>query len=247
MLQDQLPPAEIAIDGFETYELSQYYPTHFHLAIEPQTSFFNHFTDSELRRKGRMTGYQKKRRRQLEAKYGRPDPQAVYKDVTELLETALSGSKKAVVRSDLHKAYPRAMKALGCEVIHLTVSSNEPRDRNNLLWEINRTDRMIRHSQAGHARETLAWPKRRQRAAERLAVFQVWWNYLRRRWERGCRSSPGMLRGITDRLLAIADVLVERLFRTRQELPKRWAQYYDGKISTRALPVNQRHELKYAY
>ena len=247
MLQGHPAPAEIAIDGFETFELSQYYPTHFHLAIEPETSFFNHFTDSELRRKGRMTEYQKKRRRQLETMHGRPDTQAVRKDVAELLRTSLSGRREATVRSDLHKAYPRAMLALPSKITHLTVSSQEPRDRNNLLWEINRTDRMIRHSQAGHARETLAWPKRRQRAAERLAIFQVWWNYIRRRWEQRCRSSPGMLRGITDRLLTTTDVLGERLFRTRHELPCRWSHYYDAEIVTRALPINRRHQLSYAY
>ena len=184
LLRVAAPPSEIAIDGFETFELSQYYPTHFHVAIEPASSFFAHFTDSELRRKGRMTAGQKRRRRELEQQYGRPDPQAVRKDVTELLRTVLAGVRTAVVRSDCHAAYPVALARLDCRVEHQTISSRALRDRRNPLWEINRTDRMIRHSQAGHARETLAWPKRRQRAAERLAVFLVWWNYLRRRWEK---------------------------------------------------------------
>jgi len=247
MLENQLPPAEIAIDGIESYELSQYHPFHFHLAIEPGNSFINHFTDSELRRKGRMTAFQKKRRTELEALFGRADPKAVEKDVTELLRTVLHQAGKAIVRSDLHKAYPRAIKKVDCEVTHLTVSSKAPRDRNNLLWEINRTDRMIRHSQAGHVRETLAWPKRRQCAAERLAVFTVWWNYMRRRWVNQGRSSPAMLRGITDRLLTVKDVLGGRIFRSHQGLPPRWAEYYDGRVETRALGVNRRHELSYAY
>jgi hypothetical protein len=41
--------------------------------------------------------------------------------------------------------------------------------------------------------------------------------------------------------------LAERLFRTRITLPSRWAQYYEGVIRTRALAVNRRHTLKYAY
>ncbi len=247
LLEKQPPPTEIAIDGFETYELSQYYPTEFHLAVEPQTSFFNHFTDSELRRKGRMTDRQKKHRHQLEERHGRPDPKAVRKDVTELMVTSLDGARATTVRSDLHKAYPRAFRKLDCEIRHLTVSSHDHRDRNNILWEINRADRMIRHSQAGHTRETLAWPKRRQRAAERLAVFLVWWNYVRKRWEKGKRESPGMLRGISLRMMTVMEVLERRLFRTRQDLPGRWADYYDSLVETRALPVNRRHELKYAY
>ncbi len=247
LIQDCEPPDEIAIDGFETYELSQYYPFNFHIAIEPESSFFPHFTDSELRRKGRMTEAQKMRREQLEQLHGRPDPKAVERDVGELLSTVLNGAHKATVRSDLHKAYPRAIRKLDCEVEHKTVSSKTHRDRSNLLWEINRTDRMIRHSQAGHVRETLAWPKRRQGAAERLGVFLVWWNYVRSRWvKHGCRS-PGMIKGITDRLLTVDDVLEKRIFRTKVKLSERWAQYYEAGIVTRALKRCRRHDLKYAF
>ncbi len=241
------PPREIAIDGFETFELSQYYPTEFHLAIEPDSSYIRHFTDSELRRKGRMTPHQKRRRTLLEAVHGRPDPKSVENDVRELLETALEGAGRAIVRSDLHKAYPRAIRKLDCEITHVTVSSKEPRDRNNLLWEINRLDRMIRHSQAGHARETLAWPKRRQRAAERLAIMVVWWNGMRTRWVRRCQSSPAMLKGAVKRVLAVGDILRRRLFRGHVELEGRWSDYYDSAVETRCLLINKRHVLKYAY
>ncbi|MBK9302437.1 MAG: hypothetical protein IPM94_00630 [bacterium] len=54
---------DLVIDGFESFEFSQYHPFHHHLAIEAGTSFVRYFTDSELRRKGRMTEYQKSRRR----------------------------------------------------------------------------------------------------------------------------------------------------------------------------------------
>jgi hypothetical protein len=246
LLADAPPPTEIAVDGFETFEFSQYYPTHFHIAIEPDSSFFNHFTDSELRRKGRMTDAQKKRRRQLERIFGRPDPKAVEKDMAELVTTVLRGANKAVIRSDLHKAYPRAFRDLDCDIIHRTVSSKDPRDRHNLLWEINRADRLIRHGQAGHTRETLAWPKRRQGAAERLAIFVVWWNYGRRRWVKGCRESPAMLRGLTERVLGVKEILGERIFRSKVELPQRWNRYYRREVETRALDINRRHELKYA-
>ena len=247
MLDGTPPPAEIAVDGFETFELSQYYPTHFHIAIEPETSFFNHFTDSELRRKGRMTSAQKKRRQQLERRFGRPDPKAVETDMGELVTTVLSGASEATIRSDLHKAYPRAFKRLSCEVTHRTVSSKDHRDRNNLLWDINRADRMIRHSQSGHMRETLSWPKRRQCASERLAIFVVWWNYGRKRWVKGRHESPAMLRGLTDRILTGKDILRERIFASKQAIPQRWGKYYRGEIETRALGINRRHELTYAF
>jgi len=171
----------------------------------------------------------------------------VLRDVTELLRTSLAGAERVTVLSDLHRAYPRAIRQLGCRIEHRTVSSREPRDRHNLLWEINRLDRLIRHAQAGHVRETLAWPKRRQRAAERLGIFAVWWNYLRRRYVKGPPESPGMLKGLTWRLLTVGDVLKERLFPGRIGLPGRWLAYYRAEVVTRALGRNARHELRYAF
>ena len=99
------PIRSVVIDGLESFELSQYYPFHHHVAVEKDTDWFIYFTDSELRRKGRMRPGQKKRRRQLEHRFGRPDPQAVRKDVTELLSVSLAGSDRATVCSDDHRSY----------------------------------------------------------------------------------------------------------------------------------------------
>jgi hypothetical protein len=75
----------------------------------------------------------------------------------------------------------------------------------------------------------------------------VWWNYGRRRWAKGRHKTPAVLRGVCGRLLRVADVLEARLFATRRGLPERWRQYYDAAIRTRALAINRRHDLKYAY
>ena len=56
-----------------------------------------------------------------------------------------------------------------------------------------------------------------------------------------------MVKGLTDRPLEVEDILSERIFRTNMELPPRWAEYYDREVETRALEVNRRHELSYAY
>jgi hypothetical protein len=56
-----------------------------------------------------------------------------------------------------------------------------------------------------------------------------------------------MLRGLADRVLEVGDLLRQRIFRTHADLPARWAAYYSGEVRTRALAVNRRHELKYAY
>ncbi len=246
-LQQLGPTREVVVDGFESFEWSQYFPFHHNVAVDPETSYFLYHTDSPLRRKGRMTEQQKQRRAELEATLGRPDPKAVRKGMAELLEVVTQGVGKVVVRSDDHPAYPRAMKDLACEVEHRITPGKEHRDQRNSLWEINLLDLLIRHGTAAHRRETIAWAKRRQASAEKLAVLQVWRNNIKRRWENGPPVTPAMLRGATDRVLTVRDILRERLFRTRIELPQSWDRYYARSVETAALPVNQRHRLKYAF
>ena len=55
-----------------------------------------------------------------------------------------------------------------------------------------------------------------------------------------------MQAGLIDRALTVDDILRERLFVSRIELPRRWREYYWHQVETPALGVNRRHELKYA-
>ena len=248
MIQDMNPPSEIVIDGFESFELSQYFPTHHHVAVEKDTDFFIYFTDSPLRRKGRMTPEQKKRRENLENVLGRPDPKAIEKDMKELLEVTLKDALSAVVYSDDHRAYPRSIQQLDCHIRHDITPGSDHRDSNNPLFPANLLDLLIRHSNSNHKRETIAWSKRRQASAERLVILLVWRNYMkgRREKERGS-PTPAMVKGLTDRPLEIEDILDGRIFRSEQELPPRWAEYYERKVETVGLGRNRHHELSYAF
>jgi transposase-like protein len=238
---------EVVIDGFESFEFSQYYPFHHNVAVDVDTGYVLYHTDSPLRRKGRMTRYQKRRRKELEAEFGRPNPSAVEHGVRELLETVSRGRPAMTVRSDDHRAYPRAMRGLNCPVTHRITSSKKRRDKRNPLWEVNLLDLMIRHSTAAHKRETIAWAKRRQVSAEKLTIFQVWRNYVKRRWEKGPDESAAMLAGLAHRRLTLRDLLVRRIFREHIRLPRRWHLYYDRRVKTVALGVNRLHTLTYAY
>ena len=91
LLKDYRPTGDIVIDGFESFEYSQYFPLHHHLAVAADSSFFIWFTDSEMRRKGRMRPEQQRRRRELERSLGRPDPKAIEKDMAELLQVVSRG------------------------------------------------------------------------------------------------------------------------------------------------------------
>jgi hypothetical protein len=247
-IKDLPPPSEIVVDGFETFECSQYFPVHLHLAVEKGTDFFNNFTDSPLRRKGRMTEAQKRRRELLEKLLGRPDPKAIEKDMKELLEVTLNGRESAVVYSDDHPAYKRSIKQIDCDIRHDITPGTAFRNQHNLLTEVNVLDALIRHSSSNHKRETIAWSKRRQAMAERMLIFLVWRNYMKglREKERGS-PTPAMLKGLTDHPLTVEEILSQRIFRTHFDLPPRWAEYYDRAVETPAIGKNTKHELKYAY
>ncbi|HXV13582.1 MAG TPA: hypothetical protein VEC56_05195, partial [Candidatus Krumholzibacteria bacterium] len=237
---------EIAIDGFESFEWSQYFPFHHNVAVDVESGYFLYHTDSPLRRKGRMTAHQKARRAYLETSLGRPDPRAVEAGVRDLLAPLVS-RRVASIRSDDHRAYPRAIEGLGGSIAHRITSSKERRDQRNPLWEVNLLDLMIRHSTAAHKRETIAWAKRRQASIEKLTIFQVWRNYIKRRHEKGARVTPAMRLGLTTRPWRIRDLLARRLYVERTGLTNRWEEYYRRRVVTRALAVNRTHELRYAY
>ena len=247
-MRNAAPFDEIVVDGFESFEWSQYFPIHMHLAVDKNTDFFIYFTDSPLRRKGRMTAPQKKRRQELENLLGRPDPKAIEKDMAELLDVSLRGQHRAIVHSDDHPAYKRSINRLAYDIEHMITPGSDYRNRQNKLFVINNLDNLVRHSSANHKRETIAWSKRRQACAERLAIFLVWRNYIKGRREKDSRSpTPAMERGMMDRPLTVEELLCGRIFQSQVELPPRWSEYYQRAVRTRALERERGHELKYAY
>lgn len=245
--RQQAPQGPVVVDGFESFEYSQYHPIHHHVAVEKETDFWLYHTDSELRRKGRMTGAQKRRRADIEALHGRPDPRSIRKDMQELLEVTLSRAADAVVLSDEHRSYPPAIRAVACRIRHQVTNSKKPRTPGNPLFAVNLLDLLIRHSQANHKRETIAFSKRRQGSAERLAILQVWRNYMKWRREKRPGKTPAMLKGLMAQPLTLAVLLEKRLFPGRVALPPRWGEYYARTVRTRELGSNRGHQLEYAF
>jgi hypothetical protein len=238
----------LVIDGFESFEYSQYWVLHLNTAVGAHSHFLYAFTDSELRRKGRMTPRQRKRRAELEARYGRPDPKSIEKQIAELLRLAVRYPQELELRSDEHPAYPRAVRRLDrLKVTHRCTPSKQARNPQNPLFPANVLDLLIRHSGANHKRETIAFSKRRQSAVERLAVLQVWRNFMKSVSERKRDATPAQRLGITQRALRVREVLARRLFPSRVGLPGRLGAYYRREVRTRQLARNCRHELRYAF
>jgi len=237
----------VAIDGFESFEYSQYFPFHHNVAVEVETGFFLGFTTSPLRRKGRMRPGQKRRRAQLEATFGRPDPKAVERGMRDLLQILAELGEKLQLRSDEHPAYLRALRGLACPVVREVTASTERRDTGNPLFEVNLLDLLIRHSSANHRRETIAWSKRRSASSLRLAILLIWRNLVKRRWEKGPPESPAMLKGLADGLLSVDALLARRRFPTRTLLESPWVLTYSGAEVTPALGTNRAHCLRFAF
>jgi len=237
----------LVIDGFISFEYSQYHPTAFHLAVGADSHFLYGFTDSELRRSGRMSGRQRRRRAQLEARLGRPDPRSTEYEVTTLLGIVAAAPQTLELRSDDHRDYPRALARLPQLTVHHQVTSSRlPRTPFNPLFSVNLLDLLIRHSSANHKRETIAFSKRRQSAAERLAVLMVWRNHIKWVSERQHQDTPAMRLGLDERPYTAREVLRKRLFHARCALPARWARYYWKDITSREIAHPTRHRLRYA-
>jgi transposase-like protein len=229
-------PETVALDGFQSFEWSQYHPTWFNVLAGASSHFFYGFTDTELRRSGSMTPRQKEKRRRLELRYGRPDPRGIERDSAELLRIAAPHHQSLELHTDEQSDYPRALRGLPhLQVNHHTISSRAARTPRNPLFPINLLDLLIRHSSANHKRETIAFSKRRQSAAERLWVLLVWRNYIKCFSERKRDATPAMRLGITDHKLQEREVLAQRIFPSHVTLPDRWARYYWREVNTRMI------------
>jgi hypothetical protein len=235
----------LVADGFESFEYSQYHPCHFHLVVGSRSHFLHVFTDSELRRKGRMTAAQRRRREQLEKALGRPDPKSIEKEMAEAL-TLVPGKGPIELHTDEHPAYRRALGRLVRRIRHRVTPSKQARTTGNPLFPVNLADLLIRHSGANHKRETIAFSKRRQGAAERLAIFQVWRNFVKVFSERRGGGTPAQRLGLLAHRLTVGEVLEHRLFPSRVALPERLLRYYRREIATRRIPGGRRHRLAYA-
>ncbi len=246
-LRPKTPTESLAIDGFRSFESGQYWPFDVNLLVGSSHYVYG-FNDAELRRSGRMTRAQRRKRADLEQRFGRPAGQATRDAIQELLERSVSPGQAVELWSDEHKAYPRAIARVGDrEIRHRTISSKASRTPRNPLFPVNLADLLLRHTGANHKRETIAFSKRRQCGMYRVAIWEVWRNYVKSRSERRRDETPAQYLGITQRRYSVRALLSQRLFASRMELPVWLKRCYERRIPTRRLPGGRSHELSYAY
>ena len=237
----------LVIDGFESFAFSQYHPLHLHLVVGAESHFAYAFTHSRLRRKGRMTARQKRRRALLEARHGRPAPNAIECDMAEAVRIAAPEPQTLLVRSDEHPAYPRALRRLSAHRIrHEVTSSREARTPGNPLFPVNLMDLLLRHHSANHKREGIAFSKRHQAVIERAALLILWRNYGKRFSENHDGGTPAMRIGLMKHRLSVKTILRARLFPARVQLPAPWVGYYRREVDTPGIGHPRRHQLRLA-
>jgi len=221
-LRDCALTEPLVIDGFESFARSQYFPFHANLAVGAESWMIYGFTYSPLRRKGAMTPYQKLRRAELERDLGRPDPKAVERGIADLLRPLLKRvpGDTLLLHSDDHPAYPPALRRLRAEIphgpriVHCITPSTVRRTQSNPLFPVNLADLLLRHGSANHRRETIAFSKCARAAFDRLALFVVWRNFVKKRREKESwpAETAAMRAGVIDHPLRWRQILRRRLF-----------------------------------
>jgi transposase-like protein len=188
----RMPSENLVADGFESFCVSQFHPNNIHLLVGQKSQFVyasNHVT---LRRKGRMTDKQRKKRQKLD-KLFRPTPRGI--------EGAFSriGTEALRVLSDSHRRgldlwtdekleYHRALEsrpsfAALAEVgrfRHRRISSRAARTRDNPLWSANYLERELRKDLHEHARETVCFGRNVSHQMERLSLYLFCHNFRKR-------------------------------------------------------------------
>jgi hypothetical protein len=246
-LRPRAAPAEpLVLDGFRTFEHSQYWPFDLQLLVGASHYVYG-FNDAELRRMGTMRPAQREKRAVLEAVHGRPQPHATRLAVEELVARVVASGAAAAIASDEHPAYPQAFARLpDRRIVHSTTSSKASRTPRNPLFAANLADLLLRHSSANHKRETIAFSKRRQGALYRAAIWAVWRNFMKSRSENRRDAPPGVALGVVARRFTTRDLLEERRFPWRQVLGEWVERCYFARIPTRALARSRPHTLHYA-
>ena len=236
----------MVLDGFRTFEHSQYWPFDLNLLIGTSHYVYG-MGEAELRRSGSMRPSQKAKRARLEKEHGRPFSRATMTSVQDLIARTVPGGSAATIRSDEHRSYSLALRRLeGRQIQHEQTSSRESRTTRNPLFPVNLADLLLRHSSANHKRETIAFSKRRQAAMYRAAIWVVWRNYVKSRSENRQNSPPAVVMGLIGKRLTVEEILGKRLFPSRIKLSTWVKRCYDGRIPTRRLERIRIHQPRFA-
>jgi hypothetical protein len=185
------PHEAICLDGFVSFDVSQYFPNNITLAVTADSLFVLAATHATLRRSGRTTPAQQQRMRMLSRAWSF-EPRCLERSFRDLLdrlarERPPQRHSPLILITDEKKEYRRALVQHALfrhqdeahRVVHLTVSATQPRTWYNPLFAANYMDRELRKDQAAHRRETPCICRNVANMLNRFCVYMAWHNYAK--------------------------------------------------------------------
>ena len=116
------------------------------------------------------------------------------------------------------------------------------------MFAVDQFHKLIRHTDAHHRHETIAFNRRLNALMERAFLLAIWRNYVKARSERRpSRETSAMRVGLTSSPWRWSRVLAQRLFPWRIPVPPSWNSVYRRDLITEAVGQNRRHRLRNAY
>ena len=185
-------PESVCIDGFVSFDRSQYFPNNLTISIASSSRFALAVSHASLRRSGRLREDQKKKLAKLYRGL-EFEPRALERSFSELLDELERDrpprrDAPLIVVTDEKQEYARAFAAHRLfreqdqehRVVHHRVSSRLPRTIDNPLFASNYLDRELRKDQAAHRRETTCFARSAANGMTRMACYLDWHNYEKR-------------------------------------------------------------------
>ncbi len=183
------PSEDLAADGFESFCVSQYFPNNIHLLVGSESQFVYEADHVTLRRKGRMTTEQRRRRELLDRRF-RPPLHGIEDSFARIARACLAlisdGCRPSLrLWTDRKREYPRGISQSACarallesgRLLHRTISSRAARTRDNQLFPVNYLDRELRKDLHEHVRETTCFGRDVNNQMERLTLYLYYHNY----------------------------------------------------------------------
>lgn len=240
LLKGRLPDA-VVFDGERTFAGSLNEPLDLHTAAMVHSGFFLDCNIAPLRRSGRMTPGQRRRREERDRRLGRPDPLARRRQTTEILRRLLElvpAGQKLQLRTDKEPAYAQAVARVGgaARIDHSPTSSKKRRDGANPLWRINCLHRYMRHGDRNLTRETMAFPKTAAGLWDRVWIFVLGQNNhkgINEQRRAGRNTTPAMVLGLQQRRQDWKGMCGVRRFKLHIGLPEELRAAYEGSFRAR--------------
>jgi hypothetical protein len=263
---DRLPSLDepVAYDHFETFVYGQDFPLGVGTAVGHRSWYVYDLEPAPHRRRGRMSPRQKARQCRNRERWGDPPRGAYRRSVQRLLDRLLPlvpGDRPLLLLSDDHPAYgPAVVRHCEAGRVRHRCYRNPPRgpkgsprspaarERDEALFPVDLLHALLRHSNAHHRRETIAFSRRSNALLERGHLTVLWRNFVKRRSERRKGAeTPAMRLGLARKPWTWSRVLARRLFPWRERIPPGWEEVYRRQIVTPQVGRNVRHELKNAF